>query len=58
MNCLYILEIKPLLVAFFAKYFFSFYRLIFHFGYGFLCCAKGCKLDQVLFAYFYFYCLG
>jgi len=28
-----------------CKYFLPFYRLSFHFGYGFLCCAKAYKFD-------------
>ena len=44
MSCLYILEIKPLLVALFANMFFSFCRF-FHFAYGFLCSGNACKFD-------------
>jgi len=40
MNCLYILEIKPLLVASFANIFSRSVGCLFVFVYGFLCCAK------------------
>jgi len=45
MNCLYILKIKPLSVAFFANIFSTL-----HFVYGFLCCAKVYILFMVSFA--------
>ena len=38
-----------------CKYFLAFYRLSFHFVYGFLCCAKAFKFNQVPFVYFCFY---
>ena len=40
MNYLYILEIKPLLVALICKYFLSFCRLSFSCVCGLFCCAK------------------
>ena len=63
LNCmshLYILEIKPPLVASFAEIFLPFCRLSSRLVYGFLCCAEACKFDEVPFIYFYFYffCLG
>ena len=41
------------------KYFLRVCKLSFHIVYGFLCCAKGCKVDWVPFVYFcfYFFCL-
>ena len=39
-SCLYILEIKPLLVTSFANIFPLVYRRSFHFAHGFLCCVK------------------
>ena len=45
LNELYILEIKPLLVASFLKYFLPSYRLSFHIVCGFLCCTKAGKFD-------------
>ena len=44
MSCLYILEIKPLLVASFACIY-SQSVGSFHFIYGFLCCANVYKFD-------------
>ena len=38
-----------------CKYFLAFWRLSFCFVCDFLCCAKACKFDQVLFVYFCFY---
>ena len=60
MNCLYLLEIKPLSAASFADIFLPLCRLSFCSFKCFLCCAKACKFDQVLFVQFcfYFYCLG
>ena len=52
MKCFTILEIKPLSVTSFAKYFLPFHRFSFHFFvcfYVFLCCAKACKSDLFLF---------
>ena len=40
-NCLYILEIKPLLVTSFANIFSQYVGC--PFVYDFLCCAKACK---------------
>ena len=40
-----------------CKYFFPVHRLSFHFLYGFLCCAKAYKLDEVPFVYFWFFFL-
>ena len=54
MSCSYILEINPLLVASFAGIL-PVCRLSFHFVYGFLCCAKAFKFNQVPFVYFCFY---
>ena len=56
MNCLYILEINPLLVALFADIFaHSFYGLSFCFIYGFLWCAEVFKFNYVPFIFcFYF----
>ena len=56
-GCWCIGGIKPLLVC---KYFVPAPRSSFHLIYGFLCCAKSYKFDQVSFAYFSFYfsCLG
>ena len=45
MSCLYILEIKPLSVTSFANIFSHSVGCLFHFVYGFLCCAKSCKFD-------------
>ena len=55
---LYILKIKPLLVASFAIIFPIPY-IVFTFC-GFLYCAKACKFDYIIFVYFcfYFYYLG
>ena len=65
MNCLYILEIKPLSVASFATIFFHtagclFVFLFVLFFYGFLCFAKAFKFGQVPLADFCFdvYCLA
>ena len=60
MSCLYILEINPCPSCIICKYFLTVHRLSFHFFYGFLCCAKACKFDEVPFVYFCFYfsCLG
>ena len=55
MRCLYILEIYPLLVILFAQIFFPFCKLSFCFAYGFLCCAKAFKFNQITFVYFWFY---
>ena len=43
-SCLYILEIKPLLVASFANIFSELEVCLFHFVYGFLCCLKAYML--------------
>uniref|UniRef100_A0A8D0P915 Uncharacterized protein n=1 Tax=Sus scrofa TaxID=9823 RepID=A0A8D0P915_PIG len=48
MSCLYILEIKPLSVAFFANIFSHSASCFF---YGFLCCAKAYKLKSYLFIF-------
>ena len=53
MNCLFILEIKPLLVTSFVNTFAQ--SVGFNFVYSFLCCAKACKFDYVPFVYFCFY---
>ena len=50
MRSLYILEINPLSVASFANIFF--HSIGFSFLYGFLCCAKVFKFNQVPFVYF------
>ena len=48
LSCLYILEIKPLLVASFATIFSHSTGCLFGlFSYGFLCCAKTCQFDEV-----------
>ena len=52
MRCLYILAINPLSVVSFAI---IFWGLSFHLAYGFLCCAKAFKLNQVPLVYFCFY---
>ena len=43
MNCLYILEIKPLSVALFETILSHFVSCLFGVFYGFLCCAKACQ---------------
>ena len=43
MSCLYILEIKPLLVTSFADIFYQSIGCLF--VYGFFCCIKACKFD-------------
>ena len=60
MNCLYILEIKPLLVTLLASIFFQSVGCLFCFTYGFLCFEKAHKFDLVPSNNFcfYFYCLG
>ena len=60
MNCLYILEIKPLLVTLFASIFFQSVGCLFCFAYRFLCFEKAQKFDLVpsINFCFYFYCLG
>ena len=40
MSCLYVWEVKPLLVTLFANVFLPIHSLIFLLVYGFLCCAK------------------
>ena len=57
MSCLYILGVKPLSVASFATILFQSGGCCF--VYGFLCCAKVCKFDQVPYVCFcfYFYCI-
>ena len=52
LNCLYILES---IVSCFLCYFLLFWGLIFHHFYGFLCCAKPFKFNQVSLVYFCFY---
>ena len=47
MNLLYILDMKPLPNMWFAKFFFSFHRLSFHFNDGFFYCAQGIEFDAV-----------
>ena len=55
-SCLYILQIKLLLVSLFANIFsHSVACLFFPLKSGFLCCAEACKFDQVPFVYFCFY---
>ena len=44
-SCLYILEIKPLLVTLFANIFSQSIGYLFIFIYGFLCCTKAYKFD-------------
>ena len=63
MSCLYIFNINSLIDNITCKYFLPLCRLSFSFVCSFLCCAKTCKLDYVIFfsfAYFcfYFYCPG
>ena len=53
-NCLCILEINPLLVALFVKYFLPFYGMSFHFVYGFLFCANAFKLIRYICLFFVF----
>ena len=53
MNCLYILDINPLLVIIIWKYFLSYSRLSFNYVDGFLCCAKAFKFNYVPFVYFF-----
>jgi len=59
-RCLYILEIKPLLVASFETIFSHSVRCLFVFFFGFLCCAKAFQFDEVPWVYFcsHFYCFG
>ena len=60
MSCLYVLEIKSLLVTLFGNILSHSVGCLFHLIYGFLCCAKACKFDYAPFVYFCFYfcCLG
>ena len=60
MSCFCILDINPLSITSFCKYFLPFSRLSFHFPDGFLCYAKSFKFDQISFVSFclYFFCLG
>ena len=44
-SCVYILEIKHLLVTSLANNFLPIRRLSIHFVYGFRCCTKACKFD-------------
>ena len=53
---LYILQIKPLLLASFANIFSHSIGCLFIFLYDLLCCMKACKFNQVPFIYFCFYC--
>ena len=54
MSCLYILEINPLSVALFANIFFHSVGCLF--VYGFLCCPKAFKFNQLpFFVCFYFH---
>ena len=46
MSCLYILEIKLLLVELFANIFS--HSICYPSVYGFLCCAKSCKIDCLI----------
>ena len=45
MSCLFILEVKPLLVALFARIFTFTTGCLFHFVYGFLCWQNACILN-------------
>ena len=54
LRCLYIFEINPFWVPLFANIFFHTVCCLFIF-YGFLCCAKALKFNQVPFVYFCFY---
>ena len=45
MSCLYVLEIKSLLVTLFGNILSHSVGCLFHIIYGFLCCAKACKFD-------------
>ena len=56
MNCLYILEIKPLVGHIICKYFLPVCRLPFCFVYGFLCYVKAYKFDR--FNLFIFVCIS
>ena len=59
MSCLYVWEVKPLLVTLFANVFLPIHSLIFLLVYGFLCCAKVFKFHQIFLCFcFYFLCLG
>ena len=54
-SCLYILEINPMSVVYFAIIFSHFWGFSFHPAYSFLCCAKDFKFNQVPLVYFCFY---
>ena len=55
MNCLCILEISYFVSCFICYHFFTFWRLLFHLVYSFLCCAKAFKFNQVSLVYICFY---
>ena len=60
-NCLYILEIKPLVGHIICKHFLPVCRLPFCFVFGFLCCVKAYKFDRFhlfIFVYISFIALG
>ena len=52
MSCLEILELNPLLVASFSNIF-SLLWVVFHFVYGFLCCAKDFNSHLFTFAFIF-----
>ena len=51
-------ENQALVGCIICKYYIPVCRLSFCFVYGFFCCAKACKFDQVPCVFLYFYCLG